>query len=142
MKKILSIAVILLILTVISCKKDNNSTNTTPIPTSTLVTQGVWKITYMKSNGSDKTADFTGYTFTFMSGGSASAIVGSFVTNGTWNSYNDDSQNKFYLDFGGTSPLSELKADWHIIEKTTLKIRLEDVSGGGSGTDLLTIEKM
>ena len=111
--------------------------------TSTVVTQGTWKITYFNDSGSDQTTNYTGYTFAFVSGGSAGAILGSVVTNGTWNSYNDDSQNKLYLSFGSTAPLAKLKSDWHIVEETTVKIRMEDTSGGGNGsTDFLTIERI
>jgi hypothetical protein len=38
-------------------------------------------------------------------------------------------------------PFDELNDDWHIIEETSTKIRLQDVSGGSGGTDLLTFEK-
>ena len=126
----------------LSCKKNDTPSNSNTVQTSTVITQGTWKITYYNDSGTDETANYTGYTFSFISGGSASAIFGSLVTNGTWNSYNDDSQNKLYLNFGGTAPLSKLKTDWHIIEKATLKIRLEDTSGGGSGTDYLTFERL
>ncbi|MGG9963704.1 hypothetical protein [Ferruginibacter sp. SUN106] len=144
MKKIISLSIIALLLstTFISCSKDVTTSSSTTTPTSTVVTQGTWKITYYNDSGADETTNYTGYTFAFTTGGSVSAILGSFVTNGTWTSYNDDSQNKLYLNFGSTVPLSKLKVDWHIIEKTSIKIRLEDVSGGGSGTDYLTLERL
>jgi len=146
MKRIVSAIAILFLFapTFISCSKDNNSSSsTTTMQTSTVITQGTWKITYYNDSGTDQTANFTGYTFTFVSGGSAGAILGSVVTNGTWNSYNDDSQNKLYLNFGSTAPLIKLKTDWHIVEETNTKLRMEDTSGGGNGTtDYLTIERL
>ncbi|MGF2414382.1 hypothetical protein [Ferruginibacter sp.] len=143
MKKIISLTTITFLLATffIACKKDDTSSSTT-LQTSALVTQGIWRITYYNDSGIDETSNFTGYTFTFTSGGSVTAISGSIATNGTWNSYNDDSQNKLYLEIGSTPPLDELKGDWHITEKTSVKIKLEDVSGGGSGTDYLTFEKL
>ena len=144
MKRITSITAVILFLTTafISCKKDNdtNSSSSGSIPTSTVITQGTWNITYYSNNGSVETSNYTGYTFTFTSGGSAAAISGSVVTNGTWNSYNDDSQNKLSLNFGSTDPLLKLKNDWHIIEKTTIKIRLQATTS--SGTDNLTFERL
>ena len=144
MKRIAGITVMAFFMAIalLSCKKNDTSSNSNTLQTSAVVTQGTWKITLYNDSGTDETANYTGYTFSFISGGSASAIFGSVVTNGTWNSYNDDSQNKLYLNFGGTAPLAKLKVDWHIIEKTTLKIRLEDVSGGGGGTDYLTFERL
>ena len=40
-----------------------------------------------------------------------------------------------------TSTLSSLNDDWHILEQTAKKIKLEDVSGGNGGTDYLTFEQ-
>ena len=145
MKRIISTIALLLLFTTtfISCSKDDNSSSSTTMQTSTVITQGTWKITFFNDSGTDQTANYTGYTFTFVNGGSAAAILGSVVTNGTWNSYNDDSQNKLYLSFGSTPPLSKLKVDWHIVEETSAKIRMEDTSGGGNGTtDYLTIERI
>lgn len=147
MKRIAStIALLFLFSTAfVSCTKDNNmsSGGSSTTATSTIITQGTWKVTYFNDSGTDETGNYTGYMFTFVSGGSAGAILGSIVTNGIWNSYNDNSDNKLYLSFGSTPPLSKLKADWHIVEKTSIKIRMEDTSGGGNGTtDYLTLEKI
>ena len=46
------------------------------------------------------------------------------------------------MNFGvTTSPIAELEKDWHIVEKTSTKLRMEDVSGGAGGTDYLTLER-
>jgi hypothetical protein len=47
------------------------------------------------------------------------------------------------LVIGFASPASfvEISDDWEVIENTSTKIRLQDVSGGNGGTDLLTFEK-
>jgi hypothetical protein len=60
---------------------------------------------------------------------------------GTWSTGSDDSQKKLYLTFNSPPDFNELSDDWHILEETSTKIRLEDVSGGNGGTDLLTFEK-
>lgn len=112
----------------------------TPNTTSSIVQQGNWKITLYNSKGSDETANYSGYTFTFNSNGSVSAVKSSSTVTGTWNSGTDDSLNKFYLSFGAVSPFDELNDDWHITEKTTVKISLEAISGGGGG-ELLNFEK-
>jgi len=45
------------------------------------------------------------------------------------------------LNFGNTIPFNELNDDWEILEESATKIRMQDVSGGSGGTDLLTFEK-
>ncbi len=126
-----------------SCTKDSTSSTSTAIATSTVLLQGSWKITYFNDSGTDKTTSFSGYIFTFVTGGSMSALNGSVVYNGSWTTHNDDSENKLFLDFGATPPpLDGLKHDWQIIEKTSVKIRLQDVSGGAGATDYLTFEKI
>jgi hypothetical protein len=61
--------------------------------------------------------------------------------NETWAVGNDDSQVKLILNFTATSPFDEIYGDWRIIELISTKVRLDDVSGGLSGTDYLTFER-
>lgn len=124
------------LITFSSCNK--TSTNA---KTSKVVTAGTWIITSFLDNGNDRTSRFSGYKFDFKSNGELTASNGSNTIVGTWNSSNDDSQDKLILEMGTTSPFSELNDDWHIIEKTSTKIKLEDVSGGNGGTDNVTFEK-
>lgn len=131
-------------ITFTSCSKDNTTTTIgTSITTSALLVQGTWRVTYFYGSGTDGTANYNGYIFTFVNGGSVSIINGSIVYNGSWTTHNDDSQNKLYMNFGvTTSPIVDLAKDWHIVEKTSAKLRMEDVSGGAGGTNYLTIEKL
>ena len=79
MKKIIPlISVIIILLNISSCSKDNASdpTNTTP-------PAGQWRIHYYWDQ-KDETADFTGYTFDFQSGGVLKATKGAVIVNGTW----------------------------------------------------------
>jgi len=126
----------------LSCKKDDDNNSATGFNTSAIITQGVWKVSLFKDNNVDETSNYTGYQFTFTGAGSAAAISGSLVTNGTWNTFNDDSRNKLELKFGSTSPLDELSEDWHIVAASNTTIQLEHVSGGNGGTDYLTLQKM
>ena len=147
MKTLKHIPIILTLLfagiTFSSCSKDSTTTAGTSIATSALLVQATWKVTYFNESGTDGTANYNGYVFTFVSGGSVSIVNGSIVYNGSWTTHNDDSQNKLYMNFSvTTSPISELEKDWHIVEKTSTKLRMEDVSVGAGGTDYLTIEKI
>lgn len=137
--KLISSTLIVLSLLLTSCEKDDDpSAGTTNI--SNIVKQGNWRITLYNDSGTDELYHFTGYTFTF-SNGTVSAVRNTTTVNGTYSTMFDDSKNKFLLNFGATAPFEELNDDWHIIEETSTKIRLQDVSGGNGGTDLLTFEK-
>jgi len=125
-----------------SCKKDDNSSSSSSSPTVGIVTQGQWQITSFTENGVNHTSHFTGHSFTFTSNGSLSASNGTVSASGTWSTATDDSQQKLVINFNSTPTFSELNSDWHILTQTTSKITLEDVSGGGSGTDYLTFEKL
>ena len=145
MKKIISGIVMIVIFAslFISCKKDDDSSNSgSTFNTSTIITQGVWKISLFKDNNVDETSNYTGYQFTFTGGGSAVAISGSLVTNGTWSTLNDNSQNKLELKFGTTPPLDEISEDWHVVAASSTTLQMEHVSGGNGGTDYLTIQKL
>ena len=121
-----------------SCKKDDNSSS----PSSTVVTQGQWKVTLFSENGVVETSKFSNYVFTFNTNGTVSAVRSGSTVNGSWSDGNDDSQHKLILNFASPADFTEISDDWHIRQESSSKIELEDVSGGNGGTDLLTFEKI
>jgi hypothetical protein len=121
-----------------SCKKDDNSSS----PSSTVVTQGQWKVTLFSENGVVETSKFSNYVFTFNTNGTVSAVRSGSTVNGSWSDGNDDSQHKLILNFASPADFTEISDDWHILQESSSKIELEDVSGGNGGTDLLTFEKI
>jgi|JI10StandDraft_1071094.scaffolds.fasta_scaffold422622_2 hypothetical protein len=121
-----------------SCKKDDNSSS----PSSSVVTQGQWKVTLFSENGVVETSKFSNYVFTFNSNGTVSAVRSGSTVNGSWSDGNDDSQHKLILNFASPADFTEISDDWHILQESSSKIELEDVSGGNGGTDLLTFEKI
>ena len=131
----------LLVLVFNSCDKTDNSQDPSGSTATEIVKLGTWKITFFNDSGNDETSHFSGYSFTFNADGSVKAVKNTSTVTGTWNTGTDDSQNKFNLDFGSTTPFDELNEDWDILEKSALKIRLQHISGGNGGTDLLTFEK-
>lgn len=129
-----------LIVSFASCTKQDDSV----LPSnqiSDLVSTGNWKITLYNDSGKDDIYHFTGFVFTFNNG---TVIVkrNSEVIYGTYHTGIDDSSQKLYLDFGNVAPLQELNDDWKIMEMTAAKIRLQDISSGNGGTDLLTFERI
>jgi len=124
-----------------SCKKDdNNSTISTTNVTST-VSSGNWRVTYYWDTDHDETNNFTGYNFVFNSNGTITATKAATIISGSWSTANDDSKVKFVLSFSTPAAFLEISDDWHTIERTDTKIKLQDISGGNGGTDYLTFEK-
>jgi len=142
MKIILSCLSIILILvvTTTSCKKDNDNSPSNNL-NSTMVS-GSWRITYFNDSGNDETSHFTGYSFQFNSNNSVVAVNGSSNINGTWSTGNDNSTSKLVLSFGNTPPFDDLNEDWHVTMQNSTLIKLQHVSGGNGGTDLLYFEKI
>lgn len=123
-----------------SCTQSNNPTNITPTVVQSTLTSGGWRITYYMDSGQDETGDFSGYTFTFV-GDSVRAVKGATLVRGTWGTRNDDSKTKLDLFFPAPPSFASISDDWHVMEQTSNKIRLQDISGGNGGTDYLTFEK-
>lgn len=105
-----------------------------------VLTSGTWYISYYLEDDDDETSDFNGYTFTFNTNGTSTAVRNSMTTNGTWSTFVDSGQNKLDLIFDGLA-LDEIEDDWRIIEYSNTQIRLKDVSGGDGSTDYLTFTK-
>ena len=143
MNKLITIvaAAIILVTTVSSCSKSDDTLNPLAALTQT-IQQGKWKITYYNDNGNVETSTYTGYEFQFNSNGTITATKAGSTVSGTWTNGNDDSKLKLYLSFGTINPFQELNDDWHVTQQSAAIIKLEDVSGGGGGTDYLTFEKI
>jgi hypothetical protein len=143
MKKILNIAALAIIMTAAfsSCKKDDNSASVQATALNSIAVQGKWQVTFFSDNSVDKTIHFTGYQFQFNSNNTITATKGAVAVNGSWASGTDDSTVKFILSFSTPVEFLDLNDDWHVIQQSSTKITLQDVSGGG-GTDYLTFEKI
>lgn len=134
--------ILLILVSFSSCKKDDNSSsNNTATVLNSTITQGGWRVTSYIDSGNNETSHYTGYAFTFQSGGVVTATKSGSTVNGTWSSGNDDSTLKLVLNFGTIDPFRELNDDWHVVQQTSTMIKLEDVSGGNGGIDYLTFEK-
>jgi hypothetical protein len=85
-------------------------------------------VTLFTDSGNDETLNFSGYSFTFSSGGTATVIKNGVTKNGSWSV--SSSSNKFNLDLGpkdiSNQPFGELTDDWKILSSTATEIRLGD----------------
>lgn len=141
MKNSIIIFVILALFAFASCEKTTDTTNVgTQTDVTNTVKTGEWVITYYYDSDHEETSDFSSYRFTFADNGTLTAASSTTVT-GTWSTGSDDSMVKMIISFTSPEMFEELSDDWHVIERTPAKIRLEDVSGGNGGTDYLTFEK-
>lgn len=147
MKKSLIHSVILILIGISSCTKDDNNVSIKNSIVST-VSAGTWKISYYFDSDKEVTSSFSGYNFTFGSNDVLSASNGASTYAGSWsimnnNSNDDDSLDDvdFLISFASPASFAELSEDWEILSRTASKIELKHVSGGNGGTDLLTFEK-
>jgi len=133
-----------------SCSSDDDSNPSTTNPSANdvinTVSSGTWRITSYLDSGQDETADFAGYNFTFGASNVLTATNGTNNYSGIWSVTNDDdSANDLDFDilFSAPAPASfqDLSDDWDVVERTSTKVRLRDVSGGNGDTDYLTFEK-
>lgn len=132
-----------------ACTKSSTSNSGVHSTTSIInaVNAGTWKITYFMDKTEDKTANFSGYNFTFGASNALTATNGTNNYSGTWSvtdsNSDDDSIDDLDFNISFTAPdtFTDLTDDWEIMEHTTTKIKLKDVSGGSGETHYLTFEK-
>jgi len=100
---------------------------------------GTWFVFSYLEDGDDETGDYNGYDVTFNTNGTVTATNGSTTNNGTWEVLS--AGNKLLMDFGVQLPFEEFNDDWDVLSATNTRVELQDVSGGGGGTDTLIFEK-
>nr|WP_294776644.1 hypothetical protein [uncultured Flavobacterium sp.] len=127
---------------------DSSSSSQDPTPVINTATQGTWRVTSYVDSGTDETNHFTGYNFTFATGGVLSATNGTNTYTGTWSVTNDSSDDDspssdldFNIAFASPANFADLTDDWDIVSYTATTISLIDVSGGNGGTDTLVFTK-
>ena len=153
MKKLIfypMIACLFLLNTASMCSSDDSSSSSQNVTDVTnTVSSGTWRITLFDEDGNDHTSNFSGYAFTFGASNVLTAVNGSNTITGYWSVTSDDSSDDdnpsgdidFNILFASPANFAELSEDWHILERTSTKLRLEHVSGGDGSIDLLTFEK-
>ena len=83
---------------------------------------GGWRVSLYWDNGTDESYKFSGYTFTFNSGGTVIAVKGASTINGTWS----ESSTRFVLSFGTDPVFSKLNHSWLKTEKTATTLKMKD----------------
>ncbi len=114
----LALSLVTLFTTLQSSTCSNNdaiASNTSGTPS------GTWRVS-LYWDSKDETYKFSGYNFTFATGGQVTATNGSSTVTGTWS----ESSSKFILDFGADPLFSKISDDYLKEEKTASSIKLKD----------------
>jgi len=109
-------------------------------------TSGTWFISNYMDSGQNETNHFSGFSFTFENDGTLTATNGSDILLGTWSvsNSNDDSDGaelNILFSAPAITEFEDLNDDWDITTYNNNTIRLEDISGGNGGTDILVFTK-
>lgn len=107
-----------------------------------IMVDGLWYVHTYLDDGYNETGDYNGYNLNFNAAGNVTASNGSSTSYGTWAITESSGELDFVLDFGSNAPFDEFSDDWDVLAFTTTRVELEDISGGGGGTDTLIFEKL
>lgn len=106
-----------------------------------ILADGLWIVASYTENADDQTSDYAGYELNFDRDGTVLASNGSTTNNGTWSVLS--AGNQMTLNFGTDLPFEEFNDDdWDVISVSATEVVIQDVSGGGEGTDTLTLQKL
>ncbi|MFK5983758.1 MAG: hypothetical protein QM499_12680 [Flavobacteriaceae bacterium] len=103
---------------------------------------GQWLVALYLNDGINETNNYNNYILEFFNDGTVTASYGGNVLNGTWDVTGNTQDLNLVLDFGIQIPFDEFNGDWDVLDVQVDRVELEDVSGGGGGTDTLVFEKI
>ena len=134
----------ILLSALLSCKRE---TNNSQMSIENSITQGEWRISSYSDSGNDETDSFSGYTFTFETGGVFKARIGNISYQGFWsindsNSADDTIEDLDFVINFPISPVNEINQDWNIKEQDSYRLELEHISEGSGERDILVFQKI
>jgi len=110
MKKLL---LLLVTLPFFSCIEDTDVARTDGNLFEALVSSQ-WRVNFFENEGLDKTSDFSGISFNFLSSNQVEAYRGSqLLEAGSWSTSVDDGRVEFEILFSGNSILNKLSNNWY-----------------------------
>lgn len=103
------------------------------------MTDGQWKVTNFKLNGTDITADFANYKFKYYSDKTVDAINnGTVEKTGQWDG--NSANNTTWANFtGAVYPLSLINGTWHIDRNSWTYVEASQTIG--SDTRIMRLDK-
>ncbi|SDR76797.1 hypothetical protein [Gramella sp. MAR_2010_147] len=152
MKRFQIVLVLIAVSVFISCDKDLDDVDRSTAEANELniiVQEGEWRITHFTLNGSDRTANYTDYIFTFEKDNNLSATSSIDQVIGTWRISNDsgsefDSYNDvdFNIFFMSSEKLGELTRNYDVISATRNEINLDLQMDENGDTAILSLSKI
>jgi hypothetical protein len=116
-----SLATVLMLTTLFTTLQSSSCSKKDDVVVSPAPISGTWRVS-LYWDKKDETSNFSGYSFSFNSGGQLVATKGSSTITGTWS----ESATKLIIDFGTTAVFNDINDDWQIVEKTATSIKLKD----------------
>lgn len=110
--------------------------NTVTLDFAQTITNGSWQIPYFFTD-SEKTTNYTGYSFVFKSDKSVIATKGSVTETGQWDSTLQNGVRNLQITFS-SDLLGKLNSNWKLFEFNNSQIRLRNVT---TSTQYLYFEK-
>src|SRR5687768_9637768 len=113
------------------CSKDEDSDLP---PFETIITQGTWIVSAYSEAGVNKTANYTGNTLKFNTGGTLTATKGTDTFSGNWSIFSSTRTLTFTIGTFDVALLA-LNGDWTVTSATLTDVQFVD------GMDNLTLHK-
>jgi DNA/RNA endonuclease YhcR with UshA esterase domain len=114
-----------------SCSKDNSGTTTAQ---KSNLSSGAWTVSYFTDSGKDETSDFSGYSFSFNTGGTLTVTGAGTTFNGTWSiksgsssgGYGSSDPDKLIITISGDKQMDKVSKSWQIVKLNSTQIWLSD----------------
>ena len=145
MKNLLTIVICFFVITgCISCKKNADMSSAVSESLQNNLIAGYWKVAYLNTDSTDKTAQYTDYTLTFNSNGFSTVANPLLSLNGSWAVSEGSAVGNQVLHLAYTHaelnpPFLVFPGDWIVTAHTADEVALQRSS---VGTDRLTIQRI
>ena len=121
-------------LSLAGCSKSDTSSSGSNNNNPVNVSAGTWTVSSYSQRAEDKTSVFSGYVFSFGSGGVFTATQNGAVSTGTWSYTAATSGGGYYggtatdatytFNLGNSDPLNRLNKTWNVSSASSTKITL------------------
>lgn len=92
------------------------------------ISKGQWSVDLFFA-GQDKTAQYSGYQFSFIGNGTATATNGVETVSGTWSVVRDVNRNEILsINMNTQNQMQELNVQWNVTDKNNSIIAMKDGS--------------